>query len=87
MDAKTSDCKPTANDGRENGRQPLEDEGKLERVLSFWGSYCYADVSSWTKDEIDEFSESLEEPPGSSRQKQEIPRVHRAIGGYSDDQG
>ena len=86
MNSKASDG------GEDSGIQPVNGKienkcgTKLEPVLRFWGSYCYADVSEWTEDEISEFSESVEATPGSVRRQQSGPRVHRANGGYSDDE-
>jgi predicted flap endonuclease-1-like 5' DNA nuclease len=86
MDAKSSPDEANENDLERNGQMATGHESKLERVLSFWGSYCFADVSSWTEEEIQRLSKSIETTPESGRRKQQIDRVHRAAGGYPEDE-
>ncbi len=50
-----------------NDEKKQESDSKLESVLSFWGSYCFADVSGWTQDEVEELSDSLGAVPESVR--------------------
>jgi hypothetical protein len=86
MGAKSSPDEPNGNDLERNGQMANGHESKLEQVLSFWGSYCFADVSSWTDEEIELLSKSLETAPESGRRKQRSDRVHRAVGGYPEDE-
>ncbi len=56
----------------QNVETPRENDSGLEKVLSFWGSYCFADVSSWTSDEVDGFADLLEEKQGPIRRQRSI---------------
>jgi hypothetical protein len=56
--------------GRHGNRETeRQSDSGLQPVLRFWGSYCYADVSDWTKAEVDDLSDSLEAMPESNRRK------------------
>ena len=84
------DAKPSTGESEDSNRpskiQLARDNGcKLERVLSFWGSYCYADLSTWTQDEIDDFADALELKPKTRRRKRRVGRSDRSVSGDSID--
>lgn len=72
MEPKTEIGKRSKRDPQQNVEAPRKEDSELEQLLSFWGSYCLADVWSWTQEEVDGFADSLEAIPEPIRRMRSI---------------
>jgi len=72
MESKIEHGERTNRESLQTGEAPPEDDSRLEKVMSFWGSYCFANVSSWTKDEIEDFADSIDSIPEPIRRMRSI---------------
>ena len=79
MESKIEHGERINRDSLQTVEAPPEKNSRLEKVMSFWGSYCFVNVSSWTKDEVKDFADSREAIP------EPIRRMRSIIDSKNDD--